>query len=179
MSKNVVIISSSQRKNSNSEALAAAFAEGARAAGHEVVQISLRGKKIKFCQGCLACQKTMHCVIQDDANEIVEQMGRADVLVFATPVYYYGMSGQLKTLLDRANPLFSSKYRFRDVYLLATAAEDEVNTVKGTRTGMQGWIDCFEKANLKDTIFCGGVTGTGEIAGKAALEKAREAGSQI
>ena len=73
-------------------------------------------------------------MLKDDANDIVEQMGRADVLVFATPVYYYGMSGQLKTLLDRANPLFPADYRFRDVYLLAAAAEDEAETVDGTRT---------------------------------------------
>ena len=59
MSKNVVIISSSLRNNSNSEALANAFAEGAKAVGHEVAQITLRGKEIKFCQGCLSCQNTM------------------------------------------------------------------------------------------------------------------------
>jgi hypothetical protein len=89
------------------------------------------------------------------------------------------MCGQLKTLLDRANPLFPSDYRFRDVYLLATAAEDEESTVAGTRTGIQGWIDCFEKAQLKDTIFCGGVTEVGEIAGNAVLETALTAGKNI
>ena len=179
MSKKVVIVSSSLRKNSNSEALAMAFADGAKAAGHEVEQISLRGKEIKFCQGCLACQKTMQCVLNDEANGIVEKMGQADVLVFATPVYYYGMSGQLKTLLDRANPLFPADYRFREVYLLVTAAEDEAETVTGTRIGVQGWVDCFAKAKLNETIFCGGVTGTGEIVGNAALEKARQAGMQV
>lgn len=179
MSKKVVIVSSSLRKNSNSEALAAAFADGAKAAGHEVEQISLRGKEIKFCQGCLACQKTMQCVLNDEANGIVEKMGQADVLVFATPVYYYGMSGQLKTLLDRANPLFPADYRFREVYLLVTAAEDEAETMTGTRIGVQGWVDCFARAKLKETIFCGGVTGTGEIVGNAALEKSRQAGMQV
>ena len=79
MSKKVVIVSSSLRKNSNSEALAMAFADGAKAAGHEVEQISLRGKEIKFCQGCLACQKTMQCVLNDEANGIVEKMGQAGV----------------------------------------------------------------------------------------------------
>ena len=67
----------------------------------------------------------------------------------------------------------------RDVYLLATAAEDEESTVAGTRTGIQGWIDCFEKAQLKDTIFCGGVTEVGEIAGNAVLETALTAGKNI
>ncbi|MBQ7499147.1 MAG: flavodoxin family protein [Selenomonas sp.] len=179
MSKKVVIISASLRKNSNSEALATAFADGAREAGHEVEQISLRDKTINFCKGCLACQKTMQCVIKDDANEITAKIGQADVVALATPVYYYGMCGQLKTLLDRANPLFPSDYRFREVYLLAVAAEDEESTVAGTRVGVQGWVDCFDKAELKETIFCGGVTNIGDIAGNAALEKARQAGKNI
>lgn len=67
-------------------------------------------KNIRFCKGCLACQKTQHCVINDDAPAIVAKMHDADVIVFATPIYYYEMCGQLKTLLDRANPLYSSDY---------------------------------------------------------------------
>lgn len=78
-----------------------------------------------------------------------------------------------------ANPLFPADYRFREVYLLVTAAEDEAETVTGTRIGVQGWVDCFARAKLKETIFCGGVTGTGEIVGNAALEKARQAGMQV
>lgn len=78
MSKNVLVISTSLRKNSNSEQLATAFADGAREAGHNVVEISLRDKTLGFCRGCLACQKTLQCVIKDDANDIVEKMGKAD-----------------------------------------------------------------------------------------------------
>ena len=123
--KNVLVISSSLRKNSNSEQLAVSFAEGAKSAENEVEVISLRDKEIKFCIGCLACQKTQRCVIHDDADAIREKMLHADVLVFATPIYYYEMSGILKTMLDRANPLYPSDYRFREVYALAAAAEDE------------------------------------------------------
>ena len=82
---------------------------GARETGHKVEKVSLKDKTIGFCKGCLACQKTGNCVIQDDAGEIVEKMLHADVLVFATPVYYYEMSGQMKTLLDRANPLYTGR----------------------------------------------------------------------
>ena len=101
MSKKVLIISSSMRKNSNSDILANAFAEGARSAGNEVEKISLAGKDIGFCLGCLACQKTEQCIIKDDAVQIAAKMKEADVIAFATPVYYYEMSGQLKTMLDR------------------------------------------------------------------------------
>lgn len=116
MSKKVLIISTSLRKNSNSEALAKAFADGAFSAGNEVETVSLMGKNIAFCKGCVACQNLSHCVIGDDALEITEKMKNAEVIAFATPIYYYEMSGQMKTLLDRANSLFSSDCKFRDIY---------------------------------------------------------------
>lgn len=179
MSKKVLVISTSLRKNSNSEQLAVAFADGAREAGHEVEELSLRNKTLGFCRGCLACQKTLQCVIKDDANALVEKMGKADVLVFTTPIYYYEMCGQLKTLLDRANPLFPTDYAFREVYLLATAADDDASAVDGARKGIEGWVSCFPKAQVKDVLFCGGVTGAGDIAGNEALAKARQMGSRL
>ena len=100
--KKILVISSSLRRNSNSDALAEAFAKGAAEAGNEVETITLKGKELHFCTGCLACQKTQRCVIADDAPAIVDKMYAADVIAFATPIYYYEMSGQLKTLLDRA-----------------------------------------------------------------------------
>ncbi|MFR8546601.1 MAG: flavodoxin family protein [[Clostridium] scindens] len=106
MSKNILIISTSLRKGSNSEMLADEFMRGAKEAGHQAEKISLRDKRVGFCKGCLTCQKTGCCVIQDDAIAIAEKMRTADVIAFATPIYYYEMSGQMKTLLDRANSLF-------------------------------------------------------------------------
>lgn len=89
MAKKVLIISTSIRPNSNSEILANAFADGARTSGNEVELISLKNKTIDFCKGCFACQKLGHCVIKDDANAITEKMLNADVIVWATPIYYY------------------------------------------------------------------------------------------
>lgn len=179
MRKNVLILSSSPRKGGNSETLAASFAKGAGEAGHKVETIFLREKKYGFCKGCLACLKTGRCAIEDDAVEIAARMCDADVLVFATPVYYYSVSGQLKTMLDRANPLYGSNYAFTKVYLLATAADDGAETVEGTIKAIRGWVDCFERCELAETIFAGGVNGIGDIAGHSALEKAYEAGKAI
>ena len=179
MSKHVLIISSSPRKGGNSEALAAAFAKGAQEAGNQVETVYLREKQYGFCKGCLACQKLGHCVIKDDAVEIAAKMHDVDVLVFATPVYYYSVSGQLKTMLDRANPLFDSDYAFTKAYLLATAAEDGEETVDGTVKAVQGWVDCFERCELAGTVFAGGVNGVGDIAGHPALEKAYQTGKEI
>lgn len=167
--KKILILSTSLRKNSNSDLLARQFAQGAREAGHQVEEASLRGKDLRFCTGCLACLEKPACVQKDDANAIVEKMGRADVICFATPVYYYEMSGQMKTLLDRANPLFSQDYAFRDIYLLTASAEAEDSAADGPIQGLRGWIACFPKARLAGVVRGGGANAPGEMAGR--LEK--------
>ncbi len=177
--KKVLIVSASPRMNSNSEALAKAFATGAQEAGHEVELISLRGKTVNFCRGCFVCQEKLRCVIRDDADEICQKAIHADVLVFATPIYYDEMSGQLKTLLDRLNPLFPSDYAFRDVYLLTAAAEDEEYVPQRAVSGLDGWIECFEKARLAGTVFMGGVTAAGENPKHPAIDQAYWMGKNI
>lgn len=179
MNKEILVISTSPRSGGNSDTLAEEWIRGAREAGNHVEKVTLYDKTIGFCRGCLTCQSTQHCVIQDDAGTIVQRMEKADVLVFATPIYYYGMSGQMKTLLDRANPLYSADYRFREVYLLSAAAEEDEHTADGAVAGLQGWIDCFEKARLAGTVFAGGVTSVGEIQGHPALKQAYEMGRQV
>ncbi len=179
MSKNVLIISSSPRKGGNSEAMCAAFAEGAAAAGHNVETISLCGKQLNFCVGCFACHKVGKCVHNDDATAIVAKMHDADVICFASPVYYYSVSGQLKTLFDRSNPLYDGDYKYTDIYFLSCAAEDEDFTVEGSVKAVQGWVDCFDRAALKGTVFAGGVNEVGDIAGHKALEEAKAMGANI
>ena len=176
MSK-VIVITTSLRAKSNSDRFAEELIAGAKDAGHDVERISLKGKEINFCIGCLVCQKTQKCVLKDDAVEIAEKVKNADTLVFVTPIYYYGMSGQMKTLLDRLNPLFPSDYKFRRIYLLSVAAEAEPYVPEKAISGLQGWVDCFEKAELVDTLFCGGISDAGEAEQhKAKLEEAYEFG---
>ena len=177
--KKVLIVSTSLRANSNSEALAEAFSRGAQEAGHQVELLSLRGKSVAFCRGCFVCQEQRRCVIRDDADLICRKALEADVLVFASPIYYYEMSGQLKTLLDRLNPLFPSDYAFRDVYMLTSAAEEEPCVPERAVSGLEGWIECFERARLAGTVFMGGVTAAGENPAHPALEQARDMGRAV
>ena len=177
--KKVVVISTSLRAGSNSNALAEQFAEGAKTAGNEVEFISLKDKEVRFCIGCLSCQKTGACVFKDDVPAIMDSVLDADVVCWATPIYYYEMSGQMKTLIDRMNAMYPKDYRFRDIYLLTTAAEGEDETPKRAESGLQGWIDCFGKASLKAHLFCGGVNGPKEIAGNAKLQQAFELGKSV
>ena len=153
--KQLLVISSSFREGSNSELLAREFMRGAIAAGNEAKIVTLKGKKLGFCLGCLACQSTKdgHCVQRDDADLIAQKMKSADVLCFATPIYYYGAFGQLKTMLDRANPLFPIDYAYRSVYLMCSCAEDE-NAAARAVDCVQGWIDCFEGVELRGVLCC-------------------------
>ena len=89
---------------------------------------------------------TQKCVLKDDAVWIAEKVKNADTLVFTTPICYYEMSGQMKTLLDRMNPLYPSDYKFRKVYMLSAATEDEEYVPEKAVSGLQGRVDCFEKA---------------------------------
>ena len=179
MSK-VLVITASLRAKSNSDILAERLIAGANDAGHEVEHISLRGKELKFCIGCLACQKTQKCVQRDDAVLIAEKVKDSDTVVFVTPIYYYEMSGQMKTLLDRLNPLYPSDYRFRKIYMLSVAAEDEADVPEKAVSGLRGWTDCFEKAELADTLFCGGINAPGEAANKDdALRAAYDFGKSL
>lgn len=177
--KKVIVISTSLRRGSNSDMLADQFVEGAKAAGNEVEKISLVGKNIQFCKGCMGCQKLGRCVINDDVNDIMAKVLNADVICWATPIYYYEMSGQMKTLIDRMNAMYPKDYRFRDIYLLTTAAESEENTPKRAESGLQGWIDCYEKSTLKAHLFCGGVNDAREISGNPKLQEAFELGKNV
>ncbi len=171
----------SQRDSVLAELADCHFQSGAYddAAGNEVEFISLRGKDIKFCIGCLSCQKTGACVFKDDVPAIMDLVLNADVVCWATPIYYYEMSGQMKTLIDRMNAMYPKDYRFREVYLLTTAAEDEEHTPKRAESGLQGWIACFEKATLKDHLFCGGVNDPRDILGSTKLEEAYALGESV
>lgn len=177
--KKVIVISTSLRAGSNSHALAEQFAKGAEAAGHQVELVTLRGKDIRFCVGCLSCQKTGACIFKDDVPAIMDSVLNADVVCWATPIYYYEMSGQMKTLIDRMNAMFPKDYRFRDVYLLTTAAENEPFVPERAASGLQGWIDCFGKAQLKGHIFCGGVGAPNEIASNGKLQEAYALGQAV
>ena len=99
MSKNILILSGSPRKGGNSDILCDRFMEGARASGHRAEKVFLRDKNIGYCIGCEAChQNNGVCVQKDDMAEILGKMIAADVIVMATPVYFYTMDAQMKTL---------------------------------------------------------------------------------
>ena len=180
MSKKVLIISTSLRNNANSEILAKETERGAKDAGHEVEFITLKDKQIAFCKGCMACQRLGKCVINDDAVWITEKIKNADAVVWATPVYYYEMSGQMKTLIDRANSLFASKNNFSEVYLITTSADSSESVIQTVINGLNGWIACFNGIVFKGYVNGAGLDNPGDAnMHKKLLERAYKMGRNM
>ena len=177
--KNVLMITTSLREGSNSDILAESFKDGAVSAGNHVEIVSLKGKTIGFCKGCFACQKIGRCVINDDANAITDKIAAADVVVWVTPIYYYEMSGQMKTMIDRANSLFSRERKFKGVYLLATADDTDPATPDRAINGLMGWIKCMKGARFAGSVFVGGIENAKAIEGNAGLKKAFDFGKTV
>ena len=112
MRQKVVIISSSPRRNGNSEILCNQFLKGAKEAGCEVEKINLNDYTIQPCLACEYCRRHQNiCCQKDDANEIIQKMIDADIWVLSSPVYFYSISAQMKLLIDR---FFAREYEMRE-----------------------------------------------------------------
>ena len=119
------------------------------------------------------------CVLKDDVADIMAKVKDAEVIVYATPIYYYEMCGQMKTLLDRLNPLYSTDYSFRDIYMIATAAENGESVFEKAYNGLQGWGDCLEKTSLKGMVG-GGIDAANTTAGHMdVMKKSYELGKKL
>lgn len=150
--KNVVIISSSPRENGNSETLCKEFEKGAKESGNKVELIKVRDYKLNYCVGCFACHTLGYCFQDDGINEISKKLLSADVIVFATPVYFYSMSGQLKVLIDRLTPIYEKVKA--DIYLIATMWDPDKQMMDSTFEAIRGLTrDCFEGCNEKGVLY--------------------------
>lgn len=178
MSKNILILSSSPRRGGNSDTLCDAFVRGARDAGHTVEKVFLRDYNIHPCLGCGTCNGNRKpCPQKDDAAKVIARMLAADTIVLATPVYFYAMSAQLKTLIDRCCGPYT-EMRNKEFYFLATAAEDDASIMDRIAANLMGFLDCLEAPVLKGKLFCGGVWKMHEIDGNLILARAYEMGKQ-
>lgn len=154
---NIYVISSSLRENSNTELMAKYFYKGAEEKGHEVKFLSLKDFNLNFCTGCMMCHDAGKCSITDDMDSIIDDIKNSDILVFATPVYYYGLSGKLKAFLDRLNPLYESDYKFEEIYLLTACADTDPSIEDRICDSLCGWVECFPNAGLVDSVIALGV----------------------
>ena len=178
MSKNILVLASSFRKKGNSDLLCDEFIRGAQEAGHNTEKIYLNDKKINFCRGCGVCNSTHKCVQNDDMAEILDKMIKADVIVMATPVYFYGMNGQMKTLIDRCVPRYT-EISNKEFYFILAAADDNIANMRRVIEGFRGFSeDCLDNAKEKGIIYGLGAWNMGDIKTKPAMKQAYKAGKE-
>lgn len=177
--KNVLIISASPRKNGNSDTLCDRFALGAAEKGHSVEKIFIADKNIGYCRGCGVCSSAHRCVQKDDMAEILDKMVNADVIVLATPVYFYSMDGQMKTFIDRTVPRYT-EISGKDFYFIMTAADTQKENLERTMETFRGFTeDCLDDAREAGIIYGTGAWHTGEIQSEPAYIQAYEMGRSI
>lgn len=179
MNKQVLIISSSPRMGGNSDTLCDQFMKGALKSGNQVEKIRLAELKIDYCSACYACKKIGHCVKKDDMSIVIEKMKKADVIVLATPVYFYSMSAQLKTMIDRTlGGAQTSGLENKEFYLIATAA-DKKEDMERTIDGLRGYLDCLPYSKEMGVIYGAGAWQLGDIQNNPAMEKAYQMGKNV
>lgn len=174
----ITVLVGSPRKGGNTDALADALLEGVRAGGGEAVKYSLRGKKIGPCVNCDYCQTHERCAIDDDMPEVYELMLSTDILVFASPVYFYTMSAQLKALLDRFYNPVRARFPIRYTALLGACADDTPRTFDPMRQTFAA-IEAFLGWKRLGEVLVDSVEKKGDIAGNEGLQKARALGEKL
>jgi len=178
MSKRVLILSSSPRKRGNSNALCDRFLEGAREAHHQVEKVVLAEKKINYCIGCYTCGENGECVQEDDMSHILDSMLAADVIVLTTPVYFYSMCAQMKTVIDRTVARYM-KITNKDFYFIVTAAVSKKVALERTIEGFRGFTSCLPGAKEKGIVYGTGAWEAGDILKSPAMDQAYEMGKRL
>lgn len=178
MSKKILVISSSPRKGGNSDLLCDEFIKGAAGSGHTAEKIFLANQNIGYCRGCGVCNSTHQCVQKDDMAVILDKMVTAAVIVLATPVYFYTMCGQMKTLIDRTVPRYT-EISGKEFYYIVAAADADISAMEKTIEEFRGFTkDCLTDPIEKGIIYGVGAWQSGDIKGSKAMKQAYEMGKE-
>lgn len=179
MAKKVLILSGSPRKGGNSDTLCDSFMRGAQEAGHDVEKIWVQGKRVAPCLACYYCKDhSGECAVKDDMGEILGKMLAADVIVLASPVYFYSISAQLKAVIDRTVARWL-EFRGKEFYYIMTAAEDSDTVMDCTLECMRGLAECLEGSVERGVVYGKGVYERGAIEGHPAMAQAFEMGRGV
>lgn len=177
--KKILLISSSPRTEGNSDLLVDSFMSGATESKHQVEKIQLSKYKINYCKGCEYCQKHSRCVQKDDADLIIKKMIDSDVIVMASPLYFYTITSQLKTLIDRCCAKYT-KIKNKDFYLIFTAADEGNLIFRRAISCIEGLVtDCLSGCKIKKVIKAGGLWHKGEVKDTLYIDAAYKLGKGI
>ena len=175
----ILILQGSPRRNGNTAALAAAFVQGAKDAGHTVTEIFLQDKQIGDCLGCCACQKNGgQCIQGDDMEEVYAAMLGSDVIVLASPVYFYTWTATMKRTLDRTFAI-EEALTGKTFYLLSTGAAPEEGYMVHMQESFRLYVDCFADNKIGGCLFGCDTREPGDILGRPVLDRAYEMGKNL
>ena len=174
----ILAISASPRKGGNSDVLCDEFLKGAAESGHEVWKIRLAEKRIAPCLACYGCAETHVCVRNDDMAEVLEALKAADVIVLASPVYFYSVCAQMKTMIDRCLADYQA-IRGKAFYLIVTAADPQHSAADETLADFRGYLRCLPDAKEAGVILGIGTWDKGDVYRHPALQQAYEMGKEI
>jgi len=179
MSKNIVVLAGSPRKVSSTDRLAAAFTEGAKEAGHAVTTFRVADMKIGGCLGCGHCfQEVGVCVQKDDMQAILDALRKADTIVLASPVYYWGVTSQLKRVIDRTYALLEEGVAIKRAALLMTCGDDTDEAAEPS-IAMFRQICAYMKWQEAGIVVAPHIHAPQDIDGRPELEQAKQLGIQI
>ena len=179
MGKKVLILSGSPRKGGNSDLLCDEFMRGAQESGNEAEKIRVAAKKVAPCSACYYCgSHNGACVHKDDMAEILQKMIDADVLVLASPVYFYSIDAQLKAVIDRTVARWL-EVKNKEFYYIATMADEPRQSADTTLACFRGYAECVGGAVEKGVIIGSGVYEAGKIKGTPAMTQAYEMGKNV
>jgi len=179
MNKKVLILSSSPRRGGNSDLLCDQFTKGVQEAGHQAEKIFLKEKEINYCTGCGVCfNGEKSCPQKDDMAAVLDKMVVADVIVMATPVYFYTMCGQMKTLIDRTCARYT-EINNKEFYFIVSAADDNKQAMERTLEEFRGFTYCLDGAREKGIVSGTGTWNMGDIQKSDAMDKAFEMGKTV
>ncbi len=179
MSKKILVLSSSPRRGGNSDLLCDQFMKGALEAGHHAEKIFFKDKKISYCTGCGVCLNgEKPCPLKDDMPEVLEKMVSAEVIVMATPVYFYTMDAQMKTLIDRTCSRYT-EISNKEFYFIVAAADTDKGAMERTIEGFRGFTSCLNGAEEKGIIYGTGAWNIGDIKCTPAMKEAFDMGKKV
>ena len=177
--KNVLILSGSPRVKGNSNILCDAFMRGAEEAGNRVEKVQVSKLNLTGCLGCNACKKNGgECIQKDDMIIVKEKMICADVIVLASPIYFYSMTSQLKTLLDRCYA-FMDELAGKEFYYIISCAADSITYTETMVASLRGFTCCLPDSTEKGIIYGINSSEMGDVKKGEAVEQAYEAGKAI
>lgn len=177
--KKVLILEGSPRRNGNSAILSKEFARGAEEAGCSVESVQIAHKKISGCLGCNACYRNGGaCVQKDDMAEIREKMLAADVIVLASPIYFYSMTAQMKAVIDRTYA-FYQQLEGKTFYFIVTCGATDASYTETMLASLRGFTCCVPNAKEDGVVLGIGAMEAGEIRSSAAMKEAYELGRGV